>query len=250
MKIITSINNELIKNLILLKDKKYRQKKQQFLIEGFHLINEAKKTNNLLMILATEEVALKINDFDNIIIVSPQIIKKLSFTITPQPIIGVCKFLQFNEPINSENIILLDKIQDPSNLGNIMRSCLAFNIKTLYLNNDSVDLYNDKVIRSSMGAIFYLNIIYTNLEIVILELKTKKYRIYGTLFKKATNSLWDIKFAPLTAIVFGNEAHGISSNLNELIDENFYIPTNSNLESLNLNNALAVSLYEMIKQKK
>lgn len=247
MREINSIDNPLIKELAKLKISKYRKIKEQFLVEGMHLVIEAQKQQKLLMILATPEVAESelINNFSNIIIVSQQIINKLASTISAQPIIGVCKFLDHHEEIEDDLIILLDKIQDPTNLGNIMRSCVAFNVKSLYLSNDSVDIYNDKVIRSSAGAIFHLNIIKTNLEPIIEIIKENNFTIYGTFFKKTNTALKSIKFTTKKALLFGNEGKGISENLASLVNENFYIPTTNNVESLNIANALTITLYEI-----
>ncbi|WP_339024523.1 RNA methyltransferase [Spiroplasma endosymbiont of Agriotes lineatus] len=248
MKIINSINNFLIKDLVKLKESKYRKEKEQFLIEGFHLIEEAKKQNKLLMILATQDIANKIEDFINIITVNEQIIKKISATVSPQPIIGVCSFLDYSYEVDKNLVVMLDKIQDPTNLGNIVRSCVAFGVQTLYISNDSVDIYNDKVIRTSMGAIFHLNIIKTNLELVIASVKDKGFKVYGTVFKEANNRLRDVNFNNQVALLFGNEGKGINSHLWPLIDDNFYIPTSNGVESLNVANALTISLYEIMNQ--
>lgn len=245
MREINSIDNPLIKELAKLKISKYRKIKEQFLIEGMHLIIEAQKNQKLLMVLATSEVAPTITDFSNVIIVTQQIINKLASTITAQSVIGVCQFLDHNEKLTDDVIILLDKIQDPTNLGNIMRSCVAFNVKQLYLSNDSVDIYNDKVIRSSAGAIFHLNLIKTNLEPMIEVIKENDFKVYGTFFKKTNTSLRTIKFPAKTALIFGNEGKGISPSLLPLIDENFYVPTTNNVESLNVANALTITLYEI-----
>ncbi len=247
MKIINSIDNSLIKDLVKLKESKYRKEKEQFLIEGFHLIEEAKKQNKLLMILTTQDIANKIEDFSNIIVVNEQIIKKISTTVNPQPIIGVCSFLDSYE-VDKNLVVMLDKIQDPTNLGNIIRSCVAFNVQTLYISNDSVDIYNDKVIRTSMGAIFHLNIIKTNLELVMASVKDKGFKVYGTVFKDANNRLRDVKFNSQVALLFGNEGKGINAHLWPLIDDNFYIPTSNGVESLNVANALTISLYEIMNQ--
>lgn len=248
MKAIESLDNPLIKTLLKLHKRKYRDLYQQFLVEGFHLVMEALKQNKLFMILTTKELADQFNDFSNVIIVPEKIIHKLSTTTSPQGVIGVCNFNEIKEEQNFDLVVLLDQIKDPSNLGAIIRSCVAFGVQTLYLSNDSVDIYNDKVIRASQGAIFYLNIVNTNLELVISQLKVDGFKLYGTLFKVAKTSLNNLKFNDKVALLLGNEAHGISSSLWNLIDENFCIPISTNIESLNVAHSLSISLYEFFKQ--
>lgn len=229
----SSVNNNKIKYLKRLQQKKYRDKESLFLIEGEHLINEAYKTGYLEEILTVNEKDLntKIN------YVTPQIISYLS-TLDNSSIIGVCK--KKNDTLKGNKIVLLDNIQDPGNLGTIIRSCVAFNIDTLILNN-CVDMYNSKVLRATQGLIFHLNIIN---DYDIRQLKKMGYKIYGT---KVTDGK-DLKTIAKTSkfvIIMGNEGKGISKQMSELCDEFIYIGMNPKCESLNVGVATSIILYEL-----
>ena len=173
---IESLNNSKVKEWAKLKEKKYRDETGYFLVEGDHLMNSAMVKGVVKEIISTDET-LKIPDIP-FYLVTPAIIKKISNQINGTKVIGVCKKLPEKEICG--NVCLLDNIQDPGNLGTIIRSAVAFDIKTIILSNDSVDLYNDKVIRASEGMLFHINIIRMDLKDAIKELKEKKYMIYGT----------------------------------------------------------------------
>ena len=143
-----------------------------------------------------------------------------------------------------ERILILDNIQDPGNLGTIIRSAVAFNIDTIILSNDTVDLYNPKVVRSSQGMIFHINIIRRNTHKIITELKNEGYKIVGT---KVTNGK-DVKEASIYshfALIIGNEGHGISKEIDDLCDEYLYIIMNEKCESLNAGIAASIIMYEI-----
>ena len=141
---------------------------------------------------------------------------------------------------------MLDNIQDPGNLGTIIRSSVAFNIDTLVLGSGCVDLYNPKVIRATQGLLFHQNIIERNLEELITELKKENYVILGT---DVTNGK-ELKTLPKYdkyALIMGNEGHGIDPRINSLCDESIYIEMNNNCESLNVAVACSIILYQLNK---
>ena len=144
MKEISSTNNEYIKNICKLKEKKYRQQEKKFIIEGYHLVEEAKKAKVLkeLLVLKYEENYKDINQ----IIVNEKIIEKISSTKNPQNIIGICEIVS-NNTIKGNKILLLDNINDPGNMGTLIRSSLGFDIDTIIVSEDCVDIYNEKVVR-------------------------------------------------------------------------------------------------------
>lgn len=237
----SSINNEFIKELKKLNQKKYRDLKNEFLIEGEHLVKEALKTDLVKYVIVKE--GTKFNTNKKIITVSFNVLKYISNLDCPQSIMAVCHKLKNND-INNK-VVILDNIQDPGNLGTIIRSCVAFNIDTLIISSDSVDLYNSKVIRASQGMIFNLNIITTNLFDIIKTLKLKNYKIVGTDVNDGVN-LSDFKKSEKFAIIMGNEGSGISDNIQKLLDENIYIPMNKKCESLNVGVACSIILYELM----
>ncbi len=243
MEIIKSLDNKKIKNLSRLLIKKYRDQEDIFLVNGEHLVLEAYKNKYLQEILCTEDTNLSLDVPTTY--VTYDIIKKLSEVKTPQSIIGVCKKLK--EKNTGNKILLLDDIQDPGNLGTIIRSSVAFHIDTIVLSNKTVDLYNDKVLRSSEGMIFNINIIKRELKPYIEELKKEGYKIYGTNVNGG-KVVKDLVLEGKYAIIVGNEGRGVASELLDICDEYFYIPMDENCESLNVGVATSIILYELDKE--
>ena len=238
--LITSLNNQKIKKYLKLKIKKYRDEEKLFLIEGEHLVEEALKSDLLVDLLVLDG---NIKDYQfPITYVGSKVMKKLSNMDSLPSVIGVCKFLEEKE-ITSNRVLLLDDIQDPGNLGTIIRSSLAFFVFDIILNLNSVDLYNDKVIRSSQGMIFQMNILRRDLKKVILDLKKKDYIILGTDVFKAIDvkDISNEKFA----LIMGNEGSGVKEELKKMCDKNLYIKMNSKVESLNVGVATSILLYEL-----
>ena len=236
---IESIDNKRIKEIKKLKEKKNRDKEKKYIIEGIHLVNEAYKSGNLLEVFTTsDEYDLDIKTT----LINDSVMKSISVLETPYNIIGICKYSEEKEIGNK--ILLLDNIQDPGNLGTIIRSAVAFNIDTIVLNNLSVDLYNSKVLRASQGNNFYINILRKDLKEFIPFLKENEYEIYGTNVENG-NELKNIKFGKKYAIIMGNEGQGVSKELQELSDKNIYINVNENCESLNVAVATSIILYEL-----
>ena len=234
---IDSLDNKKIKDISSLKIKKYRDQYGLFLIEGKHLVDEAKKSG-----LLEEVILLDDNyDFDKKLIVSEKVMKKLSFQDSLPSIMGVCK-IKDNKLIGSK-YLLLDGIQDPGNLGTIIRSSLAFGVDTIVLSKDSVDLYNDKVIRSTQGMIFHINIIRCDLEEVINKIKGD-IKIIGTSLGDST-PLRSIDKLERYALIVGNEGNGVKKEILDLCDDIVRIEMNKDVESLNVGVATSIILYEM-----
>ena len=240
--LITSLDNKKIKLYNSLNDSKNRNINKMFLIEGEHLVKEALSIHNLVDILVLENYEL---DFDipmEITYVTESIMKKLTRMPSIPKVIGVCKIID-NKDIKGNRVLVLDNIQDPGNLGTIIRSSVAFNIDTIVLSNDTVDLYNDKVIRSTQGLLFHINIIRRDLFDVIKELKNNNYDILGTNVNNGVelNKVKSNKYA----LLMGNEGNGLSTELQSMCDKNIYIPMNNNCESLNVAVATSIILYSL-----
>lgn len=240
--VIESLNNEKIKEIRKLKEKKYRDKFKKYIVEGEHLVNEAFKSNNLetLIVLDSYNYSLDINT----IYVTKEIIKSISDLETPYNVIGICKYPTEKEIGNK--ILLLDNIQDPGNLGTIIRSATAFNIDTIVLNTKSVDLYNSKVLRAAQGNNFYINILRKDLKEFIPFLKENNYKIYSTNVNDG-NDLKKLEKNKKYAIIMGNEGSGVDPILQEYSDYNIYINMNEKCESLNVAVATSIILYEFNK---
>ena len=243
MEVISSLQNERIKNLGKLLDKKYRDIEGKFLVEGEHLVEEAFKAGLLLEVVKCEDY---LGDYDvPTTLVTYDVIKKLSNTVNPQRIIGVVKKIEEKELGN--RILILDDIQDPGNLGTIIRSSLAFNIDSIVLSKTSVDMYNDKVLRSSEGMIFHINIVRRDILSLIDELHDKGYKVYGTKVDGGT-SVDKVDISNKYALVMGNEGNGVKDSILDLCDDYIYIDMNSSVESLNVGVATSIILYEFNKR--
>lgn len=240
---ITSLTNSKIKELAKLKDKKYRDEKGLFLIEGEDIILEAKKNNILELILTSNE---KYKDDIEVIYVTTPIIEKLSSTKTPQGLIGVCK-KSSNSTILTNKIVLFDGLQDPSNVGAIIRSAKAFGFDTLMLTNDTVDIYNEKLIRSSKGYSFSMNIIKDDISSLLKLLKQNKYYIVTSALNNA-KSLKMVEKRDKIAIVIGNEGKGVSQDSINAANIVAKIEMNQEVESLNASVAAAILMYEISKK--
>lgn len=238
----SSIDNPKIKDLKKLQIKKHRDKKQMFLVEGRHLVLEAYKTKCLKELFLEENELLPLNVMTHYM--TNNVKHYLSELTTPSSIIGICE-KKLGE-VKGNRIVYLDEIQDPGNLGTIIRSCVAFHIDTLILSKNCVDLYNPKVIRATQGLIFHLNIVVFDPEEILPKLKDNGYKIYGT---KVTHgkSLKSIAKCEKFVIIMGNEGNGMSEVVEELCDEFLYIDMSSNCESLNVGVATSIILYEMDK---
>ena len=240
--IITSVSNNKIKETCKLKDKKYRNSTDSFLIEGKNLIEEAYKKNLLKEIFVLEDNNITLDVPTNY--VSKEVMKKLSTTDSIPVVVGVSHKKREEELGN--RLLILDNIQDPGNLGTIIRSAVAFNFSTIIVSEDTVDFYNDKVIRSSEGMIFNINLVKDDLLSIIPVLKEKGYKIYGTDVKKGKNiKTIDNKEC---AIIIGSEGKGISIEVKELCDDFIYINMSKTCESLNAAVASSIIMYEVFNR--
>jgi len=239
--IITSLNNEHIKELNKLKEKKERDKTNTFLIEGNHLVEEALKNNLLLELIVLENEHYCLDNIKTTY-VSKEVMKKLSSMDSYPSVIGVC---QKKERQNIGNkVLLLEDIQDPGNLGTMIRSAVAFNVDTIILSPKTVDLYNPKVIRSTQGMLFNINIVVEEPQVIIQELKEENYKILGTKVDGGKN-IKDIEKIEKFVLIIGNEGQGMSKKISSLCDEYLYIKINDKVESLNAAVAASILLYEL-----
>ena len=240
--LITSLENENVKKWKKLCKKKYRDEYGIYLVEGEHLVEEAYKSGVLDKVLVLDGENYS---YDNVIYVSYEVMKAISSLDTPNKIMGVCKKKENNEIIG-KRFLLLDGIQDPGNLGTIVRSAVAFNIDTIILSNETVDLYNPKVLRSTQGMIFHTNIFSYDIVAFINILKSMGITVYGT----DVNNGIDVRDFSSSdkksfALVMGNEGNGVSSEVKKLCDKNLYINMSDKVESLNVGIATSILLYEL-----
>ena len=231
---ITSLNNDKVKYWTSLKLKKNRDNVKCFLIEGDHLINEAKKQN---LVIETISIVDKNADY----FVTKEIMEKISEQKSISYNAAVVRFI--SEDSISGNILILDGVQDPGNLGTIIRSCIAFGVSNIILSDNSVDLYNSKVVRATEGMIFNINVLRRNLIEFIPIVKNLGYKIVGTDVKNGIN-IKDINKENI-AIVMGSEGQGLSNEVKNMCDDFVYIKMDSACESLNVGVATSILLYEV-----
>ena len=233
---ITSINNPKVAYWAKLKMKKYRDVEHLFIVESENLVNEAIKKGIVKEIITTEDKEYKVDTYN----VTQEIMAKISSLVTPNKVMAVCNFI-LPDDIKG-NVLLLDHIQDPGNLGTIIRSSVAFNFPTIVCSEDTVDAYNDKVIRSSEGMIFNTNIIKDNLISFIPYLKTLGYKIYGTDVVNGESPAYE---SNKHVLIIGSEARGMSNSIREICDKNLYIKMNDKCESLNAGVSASILMYEL-----
>ncbi len=237
---IESLENKKVKEWTKLKTKKYRDQKGLFLIEGDHLLKEALKKKCVQEILASDG-QFKVEGLP-FYEVSQDILKKLSSQESGTSVIAVCCKIESRAILG--NVCLLDCIQDPGNLGTILRSCVAFGIDTVVCSADTVDFYNEKVIRASEGSFFYLNLIKNDLKWILSDLQKKGYCIYATNVSEGKN-IKKMTIKQNYAIIMGNEGRGVDKTFQDLANELISIPTTKNVESLNVGVATSILLYEL-----
>lgn len=241
--VVTSLENERVKRWTKLQKKKYREEFGEYIVEGEHLVLEAYKAGVLVeLILEENEDVIVDVPFTY---VTKEVIDKISSLDSPCSILGVCKKIDSNEIVGNK-ILILDDIQDPGNLGTIIRSAVAFNIETIILSENTVDLYNSKVLRATQGMIFHTNIVKMNLDVAINEIKSRGIVVYGTNVVLGVDaSTLESSDKEKYALVMGNEGKGVRDEIADICDKNLYININKNVESLNVAIAASILLYEL-----
>lgn len=234
---ITSASNNTIKALIKLKQKKYRDETGYYLVESEHLVEEAMKAKQVECLISTKDITSDLP----IIVVSNEVMSKLSFTKSPQSIMAKCKIKKEKKLIDGKRYLILDDLQDPGNIGTLIRTALAFSIDQVILSNNCVDLYNDKLLRSMQGANFHISCIYDDLKTVISTLKKNNVKIIGSALENGQD-IKQIKISEKMAFIVGNEGNGMNKDILQECDYVGYIPINT-IESLNVAIAGSIMMY-------
>ena len=241
--LITSKDNSRIKEVRKLLNNKYAKEKGLFVIEGDNLVVEAIKNNLLVELYVIDGFNTDYNfKYDNVTL---DVMKSISDLKSTPRVLGVCKFNN-NKNIGNK-IVILDNIQDPGNAGTIIRNSVAFDIDTIIFSNNSVNPFSEKVLRSTGGMIFNTNIIISDLENIISEIKNKSIKVIGTSLH-TNKSLESLSKLNKYAIVFGNEGNGISEKNLKMCDELIKINMNSSCESLNVGVSSGIVLYHLYKE--
>ena len=242
--LITSKDNSKIKEVRKLLNNKYSRERGLFIIEGENLIEEAIKNNLLKELYVLDGYNCNYNyEYNNVTL---DVMKSISDLKSIPRLLGVAK-INNNKNIGNK-IVILDDIQDPGNAGTIVRNCVAFDVDTIVFSKNSVNPYNEKVLRSTGGMIFNTNIIVDDINSIIDEIKVKNIKIIGTSLH-TDKSLGNLGKLDKYAVVFGNEGNGISDKILDKCDELVKISMNSLCESLNVGVSSGIVLYHLFKEK-
>jgi TrmH family RNA methyltransferase len=246
---IESVHNAVIKLIVSLKEKKNRDEQALFVVEGFKQVTEIPKDWKVKFVLTTT----KYHDFKakEVFITTDKIFKKISGTKTPQEILAVVekKNNDMEKVLSDKGLfIITDTLQDPGNLGTIIRTAEAFGAKGVFVSKNSVDVYSDKVVRATMGALFNIPIIQEcNIISLIQTLKQKQIKTYAFSLD-GKNGLADTEFNNSVAIIIGNESKGISKDILDVVDSKIKIDMLGKSQSLNASVACSIAIYEISKQ--
>jgi len=236
-----------IKTIQSLDKKKYRQKYNLFLVEGNKIIKELPNSDyeiENLYSIDPENITFKTKGIEKIL---PNDLKKISFLQHPKDSVAVCKIPESKILTDVKIQLILDGIQDPGNLGTIIRLADWFGIEQIICSNDTVDVYNPKVIQATMGSFLRVNVFYTNLD---EYLKDYQYPILGTDMNG--ENIYETQFPERFSLVFGNEGNGIRPSTEDLISKMITIPRfgkSQSTESLNVSMSAGIILGEVFSKK-
>lgn len=255
--IITSKNNQLIKDTKkLLTSSKARQDNQSFVLEGARLCFDVlNSVYSVKLFLITKKAYEKYSDkadelsrlSEKSFFISDEVADKLGETLNSQGVFCVCAFKNNSEKALGNKIIALDNVQDPSNVGAIIRTAEALGIDDIITYN-CCDVYNPKLLRASMGSVLRLNIVDTDsLENMLNLMKNSGYNIYSTVPCNSATKITDVDFSKKTVCVIGNEANGVEENIKAVSTELITIPMLGKSESLNAGVAASITMWEMLR---
>ena len=250
---IESKNNNLFKEIKKLKEKKHRIKSNKYLIEGLRFVEEAIKSKvSIDSIIFTEsfkeknpDLFLKINENIKLIQMNEALLKQLCSTENPQGIVGVIN-MQNKELKSGELVVLVDKVQDPGNMGTIIRTAHAAGAAGIVMTKGTVDIYNDKTLRSTMGSIFYIPIVEDDSLDFVKSLKKEGYKLVVSSLQ-GKNNFFEENLQGKVMIAVGNEGNGVSDEVYDIADIKVKIPMPGEAESLNVAVATSIMIYEKIR---
>ncbi|QLE54436.1 RNA methyltransferase [Nostoc sp. TCL26-01] len=255
---LTSLQNPLVKEIRKLHSTKERHRQQQFLLEGTHLLEEACAVNYPLAVVCctpewqahhTSLWEVACSRCDRAEIVTPEVLGAIATTVQPDGVVATARRGKILTQVPFSGVVLaLETIQDPGNLGTIIRTAAAAGASGLWLSQDSVDLDNPKVLRASAGQWFRLaTAVSEDLPATVQLCQAQGMQIVATL-PTATSTYWEVDWKKPSLILLGNEGAGLSANLAAMADQQVKIPLSPGVESLNVAIAAALMLYEAQRQ--
>jgi RNA methyltransferase, TrmH family len=247
LKYIESVKNPKVKAWKKLLTKKERDQSGHYLIEGFHLVEEALNEQIVLEVIVNQDIEIPVHlnlDATEVVYVNEDVMKAICDTETPQGVAAVCeKRIDRMENVKMEKLLLLDRVQDPGNLGTLIRTADAAGMDAIILGEGCADPYNPKVVRATQGSLFHLPIIKRNLAMFMDEIEIP---VYGTALEKAI-PYKQVEPSENFALLVGNEGQGVSSELLSKTTKNLYIPIYGKSESLNVGIAAGILMYYLRK---
>ena len=252
---ITTTQNKQIKQIIKLKKSARERRKQElFLVEGIRMFTEIPE-EYLYKVYASEDFYNEhrvIFEHMDVELVSPQVMKEISDTMTPQGVLALVKMMKYSleDLLEQEKplFLVLENLQDPGNLGTIVRTAEGAGVTGIIMNKETVDIYNPKVIRSTMGAIFRVPFVITDdLPQVVEQLKQKGISVYAGHLKGDVFYKQDYRNG--SAFLIGNEGNGLTDEITALADHKIKIPMKGKVESLNAAVSATILMYETMRQR-
>lgn len=247
---INSTTNNLVKETAKLAQKKYRNEKKLFLIEGQKAVEEAFSLGiEFENVFVLKEKAEKYSQFNQKILTNEAVLKKISTTETAPEIVATAKQIAFSQKdiISKNKIILLENIKDSGNLGTILRTCTALGVEAIILTGETVDIYNPKTIRAAVGNLFKIPFLSVKSAAEVKKI-LPGHKFYATVVATAeAKNIIGLKLPQKAVIMFGSEADGLSSDAIKICDVKITIPMSKTVESLNLSTAATICIWELFK---
>ncbi|MDO4903570.1 MAG: RNA methyltransferase [Limosilactobacillus sp.] len=252
MEELTSVHNQRVKNWKKLQTKKFRKESGQYLLDGWHLVNEAVRSGHHIneLIGTSEQLAAHpelIELADQAFAVTPEIMRHITDTVTPQGIAAVVDLPDSHRV--PEDIsgawLFLDRVQDPGNVGTMVRTADAAGFAGVVVSNRSADIFGPKVVRSMQGSQFHLQLLEGDLRKWIANFKEIGAPVYGTQLNPAAKNFRDVRPGATFALIMGNEGQGMSDELLSQTTDNLYIPMRGDAESLNVAISAGILMFQL-----
>lgn len=253
MEELTSIHNQHVKNWKKLQTRKYRRKVGQYMLDGWHLVQEALKSDLAIRQLIGTEAALAehkdiVSRVDEVYQVTPEIMQHITETVTPQGIVAIIDMPNLRRvpelPLHGA-WLLLDRVQDPGNVGTMVRTADAAGFTGVVAGEKTADLYSPKVVRSMQGSQFHLRLFEGDLEKWITDFKQQAAPVYGTQLNPQAKNFRDVHPGDTFALIMGNEGQGMSDRLLAQTTDNLYIPMRGQAESLNVAVSAGILMFQL-----
>ncbi|MCP8617066.1 TrmH family RNA methyltransferase [Salirhabdus salicampi] len=240
---IESLQNDKVKEWKKLNRKKDRDKQKCFLIEGEHLLEEAMRSDwNIREIIQLEGNTFSVPKEVKVITVSEKVFRAIASTNSPQGIMAVVQMKTFERNENDNKVLLLDAVQDPGNVGTMVRTADALGFDAVILGKGTVDVYNEKTVRASQGSLFHIPVMSDDLLSWCHWAKRHDFQIWATSLRDA-KPLMNVNKPNKMAVILGNEGSGVDNQLLDMADERVYIPITGKAESLNVSIAAGILMH-------